>query len=152
MQIKIKVVSHEGQLWFELDDLKFDALDAFLELYGMNVHVIRDGVIIAKGLVSDARGEPVFKDYSTRNTPKLRGSPLLPEEFCHGDQLALDVPDKFNFVNHLIESCRFQDALIASMPIGQKMDLIEAKSKITAELEKTSSDVPPRILRFRRGK
>ncbi len=151
MQIEIVVVDYEQALWFEFEDLKFDTLDAFEEFYGKKVLVIRKGVTIVTGRVWDARGEMVFSDYSGGEGVNLRGSALHAEDFHLSDRLVLDLPDGFSLTRRLAESCRFIDAMIASMPEGQAMTLDEATDKIADELSKATS-VTSRILRFRRGK
>ncbi|MEK7642188.1 MAG: hypothetical protein AAB392_00105 [Patescibacteria group bacterium] len=152
MQIEVVVVSYENEFWFEFEGFKFDTLYAFWELDRRKVQVVRNGATIATGRVSEARGEPVFNDYGTGKDIVLKGSALHAEKFRLSDYLVLDIPDGFNLSNHLVESCQFLGAVIASMPVGQTMTLGEAKRKIVAELSKEVPDTPIRILRFRRHK
>ncbi len=151
MQIEIEVVDYESEPWFQFEGLKFDTLDAFWELDCKKFQVMRNGEVIATGRVFEARGEPVFNDYGSGKGIRLYGSALRAEDFLLSDHLMLDVPDEFNLVNKLTESCRFLGAVITSMSVGQKMTMNEARERITTELESAApSETPAQVLRFRR--
>jgi hypothetical protein len=148
VQIEIVVVDYEDELWFEFEGLKFDTLDAFWELDRRELRAVRNGVVIATGRVHEARGDVVFDDYGAG---RLQGSALHAEKFRLADHLVLDIPDGFSLANYLIESCQSLGAVIASMPVGQKMSLDDAKRRVVAELHHNSPSLV-QVLRFRRDR
>jgi len=153
MKIEIAVVIYEGQFWFELDGLKFDTLNAIWELDREVVEVIRAGKMIAKALVSEKRGEPAFSDHYVSEGIRLQGSALRAEDFALNDHVVFNIPDEFNFVNHLKRSCEFLEAVIATMPVGEKMSLDAMWDRIIPELDRTRQTMDAtQILRFRRNK
>ena len=153
MRIEIAVVNHESQLWFELNGLKFDTLNAIWELDFKELEIVRAGHTVARARVHEARGEPIFDDNGLVGEIRLRGSSLHAEDFALNDHLVLDVPDGFDLVGDLRRSCSFLEATIATLPVGETVPLEALRNRITPELDRTRQAADKaHILRFRRGK
>ncbi len=153
MRIEIAVVNYEGELWFELNGLKFDTLDAIWELDRKEVHVVRNGNVIASGRVSESRGEPAFNPKDDHASVWFHGSALHAEDFVLDDHIVLDVPDEFDLVNELRKSCWFLGGMIATVPVDVKMPIGAMRDLMTPELVRTQQTAEAaQILRFRRGK
>jgi hypothetical protein len=152
MKIEIAVVDFEGQLWFELDKVKFDTLNASWELDREDLQVVRNGDIIARAGVHEARGEPIFDDYGTSRDLRLCGAALHAEDFALHDRLVLEVPDGLDLVSDLKKYCGFLE-IIATMPVGEEMSLDEMRNRMTSELTgMQQATAEAQVLRFRRGK
>lgn len=153
MKIEITLVEHEGQLWFQLADVKFDTLEAIWELHYRTLEVWRVGEVIAAARISDARGDVVFRSYHEDSQIQLNGSALHAEDFKVGDRVVLDVPDGFDLLNDLRKSAWFLQGMIASVPIGKEMPADEMMSRVIPELIRTADAAHgAQVLRFRRSK
>jgi hypothetical protein len=147
----INIVEYDGEIWFDLDGLRFDTLHAMWELDRKELHLVRDSNHINKASVSEARGEPCF--YSTNSGISMQGSSLHAENFKVGDTLLLDTPENLDLVTRLKDSCGFQEALIAVMPVGQSMSGDELKEILVPELERKRETMnEATVLRFRRNR
>ena len=153
MQIPINVVDYENQLWFELEGVMFDTLEASWHMDRKEVFVVRYGLLIARARVHEARGEPVFTDHDPESPVRLNGGSLHAEDFKPNDQLLLEVPDGFDLLADLRRSCWVLESMIASVPVGQPMSMDELANRMSPELERTASTAQTaQVLRFRRGK
>jgi len=150
MQITITVVDFDGQRWFQLrDGLMFDTLHACWEFNHQELLVMRGEEVIDRAWVKEARGDVVF-DSGRSDDRRVRGSALHAENFQSDERLIVDVPHGFDLAANLRQQCQFQDAVVATMPVGKKMTLDEAETRLTPELDRTRGDYTnSQILRFR---
>ena len=106
--------------------------------------------------MGQARGDAVFCGYGDGDPDVLRHfrySALKAEDFLPGDRLVLAVPEGFDLLGDIKESCSFQNAMIATMPVGESMTMEEARNRILPEMERTQqADAETTVLRFCRDR
>lgn len=154
MKIDIAIVEHEGQLWFELDGVKFDMLYADYEFdQKKEVQVVRGGKVIAKAWVMVSRDDMIFSDYGAKSKIRLQGNALNPEDFYVGDHLVVEVLDGFDLLDALRRSSWLLEGMINTVSVGEEVSIAEMQERMSPELKRTQqAAAASQVIRFYRGK